>query len=29
MRTEGRADVDGFAGAFWLARKEMRTTWLS
>jgi hypothetical protein len=29
MRTEGRGDLDGFAGAFWLARKEIRRTWLS
>jgi hypothetical protein len=29
MRTEGRGDLDGFAGAFWLARKEMRKAWLS
>jgi hypothetical protein len=29
MRTEGRSGLDGFAGAFWLARKEMRKAWLS
>lgn len=29
MRTEGRADVKRSADAFWLARKEMRRTWLS
>jgi hypothetical protein len=29
MRTLRRGDLDGFAGAFWLARKEMRRTWLS
>jgi hypothetical protein len=29
MRILRRGGVDGFAGAFWLARKEMRRTWLS
>jgi hypothetical protein len=29
MRMEGRGGVDGFAGAFWLAKKEMGRTWLS
>ena len=29
MRMEGKGDVDGFAESFWLARKEMRRTWLS
>jgi hypothetical protein len=28
-RLEGRGDLDGFAGAFWLARKEMKRAWLS
>ena len=29
MRTKDRGDVHRFTGAFWLAKKEMKRTWLS